>query len=133
MIRVLSLVVALLSGVGFLSAQDAVSEVRKTMEAQRAAAVAKDAKAYERFLADDLRWVSADGAITTKQDRLKGVVAPGGPPPTFGELDIKAYGDAATVVTIQTSPNGERARQARTYVKRDGRWQLVLHAVSPLK
>ena len=102
MIRVLSLVVGLLMSGAVLSAQDGVSEIRKAMEGQRASAVAKDIKAYERFLADDLRWIGADGTLTTKQDRLKAVQAQAAPPPTFGEMDVKVFGDAATVVTVQT-------------------------------
>jgi ketosteroid isomerase-like protein len=134
MLRALTLVVGgLLVGGTVLSAQDAVSEIRKTLDAQRAAAVAKDAKAYERFLADDLRWVNADGTLNNKQDRLKGIPTPATPPPTLGEVDIRVSGDWATVVGISTSSNGSRSRHARTYVKRDGRWQLVLLASVPMK
>ncbi len=131
--RVAGAIVVGLLGAAVLSAQDAASEVRKAVEGQRAAAVAKDAKAYERFLADDLRWVNPDGSMNTKQERVK-AVATGSGPPTFGELDIKVYGDAATLVTVQTNSEGVRSRLTRTYIKRDGRWQLVLHAASsPMK
>ena len=133
MIRGLSLVVGLLIGGTVLVAQDAVSEVRKAMNDSRAAAAARDAKAYERFVAEDLRWVNTDGTVSSKQDRLKAVTGPGTGPPAFGEMDIKVSGDTATVVLSQTFPNGDRARQARTWVKRDGRWQLLLHAAVPMK
>jgi ketosteroid isomerase-like protein len=127
----LAIVVGLLSA-AVLSAQDAASEIRKMMDAERAAAVAKDVKAYERFLADDLRWVIADGSVFTKQERLKEIPA-GGTPPSFGEMDVKVFGDSAMVVTVATNRDGSRVRLARTYVTRDGRWQLVLHAATPMK
>jgi len=99
------------------------------MDGARAAAAAKDVKAYERFIADDLRWVNADGSIWSKQDRLKAIPTAEGVP-TLEQADIKVYGDAATVVG---ATNGGRNRMVRTYVKRDGRWQLVLHAGFPMK
>ena len=40
-----------------LSAQDAVGDVRKAIDG------AKDAKAYAGFIADDLRWINADGTV----------------------------------------------------------------------
>ena len=88
MLRVATLVVGglLVSGM-VLSAQDAVSEVRQTLDA-RAAAVVKYVKAYERFLADDVRWINSDGTVNNKKDRLNGLPAEG-PPPTLSEADIR--------------------------------------------
>jgi hypothetical protein len=127
---VVALVVGLLGAVALSARQDVASEVRKVMDGARAAAAAKDVKAYERFIADDLRWVNADGSIWSKQDRLKAILTAEGAPPTLDQADIKVYGDAATVVG---ATNGGRNRMVRTYVKRDGRWQLVLHAGFPIK
>jgi ketosteroid isomerase-like protein len=130
--RVVVAVVVGLLGAVVLSAQDAASEVRKVMDGARAAAAAKDAKAYERFIADDLRWVQADGRVWTKQERLKDIPT-AGTPPTLNEADIKVAGDVATVVSSTTASDGSRNRVVRTYVKRDGRWQLLLHAGFPMK
>jgi ketosteroid isomerase-like protein len=133
MLRTLPLVVGLLIGSAILNAQDAVKEVLKAVEDQIAAAQARDAKAYERFLADDLRWVGGpDGTVSTKKDRVQSI-ASGATVPTFREIDVKVSGDVATLVAIQTFPDGQRSRVSRAYVKRDGRWLLLLHASSPMK
>jgi hypothetical protein len=129
--RVVVAVVVVFLGAAVLGAQDAASDVRKVMDAARAAAAAKDAKAYESLIADDLRWVNTDGTIWNKQQRLKEIPA-GGTPPALEDADIKVHGDAATVVGVTKSANGQ-SRLVRTYVRRDGRWQLVLHAAFPLK
>ena len=82
-----------------LSAQDAVSEVRKSIDDGRAASAAADVKAYERIVADDLRWINLDGSVWSKQERLK-ALSTSAPPPTIEQVDVKVYGDAATVVAV---------------------------------
>ena len=128
---VVALVMGLLGAVALGAGQDAVSDVRKVMDGARAAAAAKDAKTYAGFIADDLRWINADGSVWSKQERLKAIPT-AGPPPALEQADIQVHGDSATVVGTTKSENG-RSRMVRTYVKRDGRWQLVLHAAYPMK
>jgi ketosteroid isomerase-like protein len=128
MIRVVSLVVGVLVSSAWVSAQDAVSEVRQAMEAIRAAELAKDAKAVAPLLADDLRWLSNYGTVYTKEERLQRVATPAGAPPNYGDLDIRIVGDAATVAALATFADGSRVQVLRAFVKQDGRWQLVLHA-----
>ena len=96
------------------------------------AALKGDAAGYGRNIADDLRWIGPDGTIITKQQRLDDLVKQPGAP-RLGNIDAKVQGDTALVVFDSTFDDGRRQRNARTYIKRDGRWPLVLHASVPLK
>lgn len=128
--------VFLLVGLGLitgmtLAAQSAEQDVKKALMDGNRAAIAHDAAGYGRLLADDLQWLTADGKIERKADRLKGVST--GNPPTANEISVKVYGDTAVAVVAQTSANGTKGRALRTLVKRDGRWQLVAHAQADLR
>jgi Domain of unknown function (DUF4440) len=134
MIRFAYLVCAsLLAGAEPLAAQGSGStdEVRKALHDASAAFNQADKAAYGRYLADELRWVTGDGTVHTKQDRLAGMRGTG---PTWTDFEIQVIGNVALVTAVATSPDGKnRSRGARTLVKRDGRWQLVLHAATPIK
>jgi hypothetical protein len=53
--------------------------------------------------------------------------------PTISDIDAKIIGDVAIVTATLTGVKGTKSRVARTLVKRDGRWQLALHAQIPMK
>jgi ketosteroid isomerase-like protein len=134
MIRLASVVgILVLSIVAPLGAQNSGSteEVRKVLDDGLAAYKRGDKAAYGRYLADELRWIVPDGTIRTKQEWLAGM---GGTGPTWTDVEIQVIGSVALVTAVATSSDGKnRSRAARTLVKRDGRWQLVLHAQTPMK
>ena len=108
--------------------QTAADEARRAVEEGNAAARAHDVGAYGRFLSDDLMWLGNNGRLVSKAQRLKAILAPPSPRAVGDEMDVKVYGDVAVVVALATRADGSQVRLARTLVKRDGRWQLVLHA-----
>jgi ketosteroid isomerase-like protein len=111
-----------------LAAQSAEQDIRQAVEGANKAALAHNIEAYARFLADDLIWLAPTGNIISKPERLKAIVAPPNPR-TMGEIErVQVYGDTAILVANATRADGSRRRLVRTLVKRDGRWQLVLHA-----
>jgi hypothetical protein len=131
--RVVGAVVLGLFGAALLSAQDPAAEVRQALEATRQAAVKGDVATYARYAGDDLRWVGGDGMVLTKQQRLDALAkAPGGPT-RYENVDIKVQGDTALVIADAIFADGNRNRLVRTLMKRDGRWQMVLHAGISLK
>jgi ketosteroid isomerase-like protein len=130
--RTISLVLTCCLWIGTASAQDPAAEVRLAIEAQMQAARKGDAAAYGRYFADDVRWVGGGGVVYSKQqriDRLKGQTVPS----RVENVDVKVHGDTALAVFEAIFDSGTRQRVARTYMKRDGRWQLVLHAAVEFK
>jgi len=116
-----------------VAAQSVEQDIRHAVEEANKAALAHNTEAYARFLADDLIWLGNHGNIVTKPERLKAIVAPPNPR-TLGEIErVQVYGDTAILVASATRADGSRRRLVRTLVKRDGRWQLVLHAEADAK
>ena len=113
-----------------VTAQGAEQEVRKALEEGAVAARNADKVAYARFLADDLRWIRTDGGIDGKQQRLNELTPR--EVPTMSEVDVRMVRDVAVVTVKLTGQNGGTSRGARVLVKRDGRWQLVLHSQPPI-
>jgi ketosteroid isomerase-like protein len=126
--RTIPLVLACCLWVGTARAQDPAAEVKQAMEALRQAAEKRDAALWSRYATDDLRFVGGDGVVWTKKQRLDALVK-GAPAPTrFENIDVKVHGDTALVVADSVFASGNRNRIVRTFMKLDGRWQLVLHA-----
>ena len=122
----------LLAVVG-LHAQNAERDVRKAIEDGNAAARRTDKGGYARFLADDLVWVDADGKEFSKHQRLDQMKSPS-VAPAVSDMGVRVHGEAATVTGVLTSStDGAKSRMARTLIRRDGRWQLALHAQMPIQ
>lgn len=110
-----------------LAAQSREQEIIRAVEDANRAARAHDAVAYGRFLADDVIWINANGSIVGKEQRLKAIINPPNPR-TVGDTEVvHFYQDTAVLVALATRADGSKRRLVRTLVKRDGRWQLVLH------
>jgi len=100
---------------------------------------ANDAAVHEKFWADDLIYTRAAGARIGKVELMKGVRS--APAPKAGdpktvysaeEVVIRQYGNTAVVAfrLIGTTEKDGRSQVSRflntgTFVKRDGRWQVV--------
>jgi ketosteroid isomerase-like protein len=125
------LLTVLLSGAG-AHGQDLSTEVRKAIDNSLLAGQKKDVASLSQYLADDLRWVARDGTVVGKKERIAGM-SDRGRGPTLEDVDIQVAGHTALVVMTGLFSNGERMRMVETLLKRDGRWQLVLHASITMK
>lgn len=112
-------------------------EVRKLEREWLDAYENRDAEAMNRIVSDDFTITHMNGATQTKAEIVAGLKTPpdpARPSPKFSTEDVRsrAYGDTI-VLTGRLVQRGERDGQARTmqarytdtYVKRDGRWQVV--------
>ena len=130
------------------AATKAEEEVKKVERAWLDAYEKNDAEAMDRIVADDFTITFPNGSIQTKADVVAGVKRPrkeGQPAPKFRTEDVKsrAYGDTVVLigkVVSEFTRDGkevkEESRYTDTYVKRDGKWQVVashLSAVPPPK
>jgi uncharacterized protein (TIGR02246 family) len=145
----LILVVALPFTVGQSSAlqlpqtDKAEQEVRKLERAWLDAYEQHDVKAMDAIVADDFTITFPDGSMQTKAqvvDSIKAPRKPGSPPLTFHTEDVQArvYGDTVVIligrVVTEYVRDGkavkEQNRYTDTYLKREGRWQVVASHLS---
>lgn len=97
---------------------------------------------YDRFFADDVIYTRNTGAVTTKADIIRGVSASSGRPPrletttTFSAEDvmIHEYPDVAIVAfrlvaheehSAGKPPTTTNYRDTGTFLRRNGKWQVV--------
>jgi CubicO group peptidase (beta-lactamase class C family) len=111
-------------------------EVRKLEREWLDAYEQHDVVAMERILADEFK-LTQSGAVQTKADILAALkVAPdsGRPEPKFSTEDVQSHLEGDTVILTgrfiqRMEPGGQtrtmEARYTDTYVKRQGRWQVV--------
>jgi len=115
---------------------DHEQEVRKLERAWLDAYEKNDAEAMNKIVADDFTITFPNGSIETKPQILDSLKPSRGssPPPKFHteEVQARVYGDTVILIGRVTSewqqngqPMKEQNRYTDTYVKRNGRWQVV--------
>ena len=116
--------------------EQAEIDLIKSMEVERIqAGVRKDVEAIAPFTADEYVQIDFDGRVmdrraTFRRIRSSDIRLRSNAP---DDLTVRVYGDVA-VVTGRATPKGiadgrefiDPIRYSRVYVKRDGRWQVVL-------
>ncbi len=127
---------------GSQSASKAEDEVRKLEREWLDAYESNDAEVMDRIVADGFTITFPNGAIQTKPQLMAGMRAPRKPDQPemrFHTEDVKSqsYGDTVILsgrVVTQYQREGkavkEQSRYTDTYVKRDGRWQVVASHLS---
>ncbi|MCI0351349.1 MAG: nuclear transport factor 2 family protein [Acidobacteriales bacterium] len=125
-----------------LTAQDGPAlQVQKLERAWLDAYEQRDEKAMNAIVADDFTITFPDGSRQTKpqiMSMLRTPPRPGQPTTKFYTEDVQArvYGDTVILVGRVSEwqrdgkPIRERQRYTDTYVKRDGRWQVVASHLS---
>ena len=123
-------------------ASQAEQEVRKLERAWLDAYEQHDTKAMDAIVADDFTITFADGSMQTKKQILDSIKAPrnpASPPLKFYTEDVqpRVYGDTVILigrVVTEYVRDGqtmkEQNRYTDTYVKRNGRWQVVASHLS---
>jgi uncharacterized protein (TIGR02246 family) len=120
-------------------ATQAEVEIRAMERQWNEARVKADIATLDRILAPDWTVTHGDGTINTKAEYLADLKS--GARKFFAEvkedqIDVRVYGDTAVAsgtsdskVEYRGQPSGGPLRFTRVYVKRDGRWlMIVTHA-----
>ena len=131
-------VVCCLSAIGTLAQTKAGQEVTALLQEFMSAAGRGDRTVFDKFFADDVIYTRATGAVITKADIMKslGKSAPASEgKSTYSAKDttLHEYGDTVIVAfRLQGRteyPDGRvetaHYRNTGTFLKRDGRWQVV--------
>ena len=140
-------VLILIASCGYATAQDsAVQSVQKLERAWLDAYEQRDVKAMDAIVADDFVITFPDGSIQTKSqiiDSLKMAGKSARTSPKFHteEVQARAYGDTVILrglVVTEYQRDGqtmskEQQRYTDTYIKREGRWQVVASHLSNAK
>jgi ketosteroid isomerase-like protein len=118
--------------------------IQEVVEAERAWVEAHrrlDIVALERLMADDYKHIRADGVVVGKAEDLDSYQT-GDRHWDFAEsdeYDIQIYGQTAVLIGRWRARGvnaGERfdytARFVSVYVKRDGRWQMIVAQSTPI-
>lgn len=99
--------------------------------------VRKDALAIAANMAEDFRQIASDGSVADKAGFLRDITSAdlAIDPYTVEDLDVRIYGAAGDVALLsgrtrmtgryQGEPFATHYRYIDTYVRRDGRWQVV--------
>lgn len=126
-------------------AADPIAEVRALEREWLDAYEKRDAEAMKRIVADDFTIYFGDGDMQTKADIVAMMErGKGKPAPSFTTEDVKAraYGDTVVILTGRVVTQMQRAdgtksrsadRYTDTYVRRDGRWQVVASHLGKVK
>jgi ketosteroid isomerase-like protein len=140
------LLVSALSAAAQNPAPDA-AELTRQLNEFLAAASRNDAAAHERFWAEDLIYTRGAGVRVGKADIMKSVrsstpVKAGEQPPAVFSADdirVQQYGNVAVVafrLVAKTERDGKPVTayyfNTDVFVKRDGKWQVVSHQVTPI-
>ena len=122
-----------------MSAEKTQREVLTTDDARIKARADADIQTMSRIYADDYTLVTAEGALRTKQDQI-GEMRTGQlrfQPVELLDRSVRVYDGTAIVLSHERATiirNGQNIggdfRANRVYIRRDGRWQLVLTQVT---
>jgi ketosteroid isomerase-like protein len=132
------LLLSIASGLRAQTAPDA-AELTKLLQDFLAGAGRNDVAMHERFWADDLIYTASAGRRIGKGDIMREVREEGPPKPgeettiyTAEDIRIQQYGDTAIVAfrLVATSDKAGAKKVTHylntgTFVKRDGKWQVV--------
>ena len=146
-IKTCLILLTLFVGGGHVLAQDDASQsVQKLERAWLDAYEQLDAKAMDTIVADDFTITFPNGAMQTKPQIIASLKSPR---PADGrsmkfrteEVQPRAYGDVVILVGIVVTEykrdgktvSESRQRYTDTYVKRNGRWQVVASHLSNTK
>ncbi len=93
-----------------------------------------DKATWGRHVGKDAIWVG-NGLRVARRDEVEGMQIATGKTVEIREFEVHDYGDTAVLsyVVVEHHPQGQetttvRLRKLDTYVRRDGRWQLVSNA-----
>ncbi len=133
-----TLLLSIASGLRAQTAPDG-AELTKLLQDFLAGAGRNDAAMHERFWADDLIYTASAGRRIGKADIMREVREEGPPKPgdettvyTAEDIRIQQYGDTAIVAfrLVATSDKAGAKKVTHylntgTFLKRDGKWQVV--------
>ncbi len=95
-----------------------------------------DMTAYDRIVADDFTITHSNGKVLNKAEKRANIIADRITDPSspfrIGESNVRVYGKAAVSVGYIIEAKST-VRFTNTYVKKDGRWQVVASQLNRIR
>ena len=95
-----------------------------------------DMTAYDRIVADDFTITHSNGKVLNKAEKRANIIADQITDPSspfrIGESSVRVYGNAAVSIGYLIEKNST-VRFTNTYVKKDGRWQVVASQLNRIR
>jgi hypothetical protein len=95
-----------------------------------------DMTAYDRIVADDFTITHSNGKVLNKVEKRANIIADhitdATSPFRIGESSVRIYGTAAVSVGYIIEKNST-VRFTNTYVRKDGRWQIVASQLNGIR
>ena len=116
----------------------AEAEVRQLlMDLAGAQSSRPDAKELERLYADEFTAINASGQVLNKAETIAGRVSGRSIAQSYevDEVTIQIYGDMAiakTATRIEANTLSGKFRHLRVFIKREGRWQILVTQVTKI-
>lgn len=138
----IAIVLLLSQSSAILSQSDIVKTIQLLEEEMNTAFNRFDAVALNRLWGEDLSFVSPNGTIATKGERLAGLKSPPAniPVSTNESVSVKLYGDVAVAIVVSKwtgttdgKPTSTLFRATHVWARRANEWKLVAAHVSQLK
>ena len=109
----------------------AEAEVRQLLKDLAPGSSKPDAKELGRLYADEFTAINAYGQVLNKAETIAGRVSGRSSAQLYEveEVTIQIYGDTAiakTITRIEANTLSGRFRHLRVFIKRDGRWQIIV-------
>ena len=109
----------------------AEAEIRQLLKDLAPGSSKSDAKELERLYADEFTAINAHGQVLNKAETIAGRVSGRSSAQLYEveEVTIQIYGDTAIAKTstrIEANTLNGRFRHLRVFMKRDGRWQIIV-------
>ena len=113
-------------------------EVVSAFQAVEQASASHDPELLSRYTADEFVRIEGRTGRTATKEQWAGILRaaqgqPSAMPGLNTNLQVRVVGDAAVLtVDYQLARGAAQSHSVRVFVKRDGRWQQVLHQQTPL-
>ena len=135
-------ILLLAQGAGSSAPEDPAAVVLRLENELTAAFNKYDAAALDRLWGDDLTFVSPNGSMARKSERLAGLknIPAEIPQSTNESVEVRGFGDVAVAIVLSKwsgtsdgKPFVAHCRATHVWAKRAGEWKLVAAHVSQVK
>jgi len=135
-------ILLLAQGAGSSAPEDPAAVVLRLENELTAAFNKYDAAALDRLWGDDLTFVSPNGSMARKSERLAGLknIPAEIPQSTNESVEVRGFGDVAVAIVLSKwsgtsdgKPFVAHFRATHVWAKRAGEWKLVAAHVSQVK
>ena len=104
------------------------SALQAAIEARQKAVNSRNVAEWSKYTTDDFDFVSAEGVLSSRQERLKGLSAAQGQPQSVGVESIRMLGSDTAIVVQRVGNN----RMSLVWLRQSGTWKVAAGHSTPI-